>query len=47
MSVDPLKLGALGVSMAQAVEAVKQSKSEADGRVIELAGAAYIIRGRG
>jgi Cu(I)/Ag(I) efflux system membrane protein CusA/SilA len=45
--VDPLKLRARGVSMAQVVEAVKKSNSEADGRLLELSGAEYMIRGRG
>jgi Cu(I)/Ag(I) efflux system membrane protein CusA/SilA len=45
--VDPIKLRARGVSMAQVVEAVKKSNSEASGRVLELSGAEYMIRGRG
>ena len=45
--VDPVKLRARGVSMAQVVEAVKKSNSEAGGRLLELAGAEYMIRGRG
>ena len=45
--VDPVKLRARGVSMAQVVEAVKKSNSEADGRLLELSGAEYMIRGRG
>jgi Cu(I)/Ag(I) efflux system membrane protein CusA/SilA len=45
--VDPVKLRARGVSMAQVVDAVKKSNSEAGGRVLELAGAEYVIRGRG
>src|SRR5689334_4948786 len=45
--VDPLKLRARGVSMTQVVEAVKQSNSEAGGRLLEMAGAEYMIRGRG
>ena len=45
--MDPLKLRARGVSMAQVVEAVKKSNSEAGGRLLELAGAEYMIRGRG
>jgi Cu(I)/Ag(I) efflux system membrane protein CusA/SilA len=45
--VDPVKLRARGVSMAQVVEAVKKSNSEAGGRVLELSGAEYMIRGRG
>ena len=34
--VDPLRLRARGVSMAQVVEAVKRSNSEAGGRLLEL-----------
>jgi Cu(I)/Ag(I) efflux system membrane protein CusA/SilA len=45
--VDPLKLRARGVSMSQVLEAVKKSNSEAGGRLLELSGAEYMIRGRG
>jgi Cu(I)/Ag(I) efflux system membrane protein CusA/SilA len=45
--IDPLKLRERGVSLAQVVEAVKKSNSEADGRLLELSGAEYMIRGRG
>ena len=34
--VDPVRLRARGVSMAQVVEAVKKSNSEAGGRLLEL-----------
>lgn len=47
VTIDPLKLRALGVTMAQVVEAVKKSNSEADGRLLEVSGAEYMIRGRG
>jgi Cu(I)/Ag(I) efflux system membrane protein CusA/SilA len=45
--VDPIKLRARGVSLAQVIEAVKKSNTEADGRLLELSGAEYMIRGRG
>src|SRR6185369_17277464 len=45
--VDPVRLRARGVSLAQVIEAVKKSNSEAGGRVLEFAGAEYMIRGRG
>ena len=45
--VDPIQLRARGVSMTQVVEAVKRSNSEAGGRLLEFAGAEYMIRGRG
>jgi Cu(I)/Ag(I) efflux system membrane protein CusA/SilA len=45
--VDPLKLRARRVTMAQVVEAVKRSNSEVSGRMIELSGAEHMIRGRG
>ena len=45
--VDPVKLRARGVSMTQVVDAVKKSNSEAGGRLLEVSGAEYMIRGRG
>src|SRR5579863_6084887 len=45
--VDPVRLRARGVSVGQVVEAVKQSNSEAGGRLLEFSGAEYMIRGRG
>jgi Cu(I)/Ag(I) efflux system membrane protein CusA/SilA len=47
VAVDPVRLRARGVSMAQVVEAVKKSNSEAGGRLLEISGAEYMIRGRG
>ena len=45
--VDPVRLRARGVSIGQVVDAVKKSNSEAGGRLLEIAGAEYMIRGRG
>ena len=45
--VDPIRLRARGVTIGQVVEAVKKSNSEAGGRLLEFAGAEYMIRGRG
>lgn len=45
--VDPVRLREHGVSMAQVLDAVKKSNSEVGGRVLESAGAEYMIRGRG
>jgi Cu(I)/Ag(I) efflux system membrane protein CusA/SilA len=45
--VDPVRLRARGVSIEQVVAAVKQSNSEAGGRLLEFSGAEYMIRGRG
>jgi Cu(I)/Ag(I) efflux system membrane protein CusA/SilA len=45
--VDPIRLRARDVTMAQVMDAVKKSNSEAGGRVLESAGAEYVIRGRG
>jgi Cu(I)/Ag(I) efflux system membrane protein CusA/SilA len=47
VQVDPIRLRARSVSMAEVVDAVKKSNSEAGGRVLEWAGAEYMIRGRG
>jgi Cu(I)/Ag(I) efflux system membrane protein CusA/SilA len=45
--IDPARLRARGVSIGQVVAAVKQSNSEAGGRLLEFSGAEYMIRGRG
>src|SRR5262249_5704658 len=47
VDVDPLRLRARGVTLAQVVEAVAQCNSAVGGHVIEKANAEYIVRGIG
>jgi Cu(I)/Ag(I) efflux system membrane protein CusA/SilA len=45
--VDPVRLKVYGLSLMDIMEAVKKSNLDVEGRVLELSGAEYMIRGRG
>ncbi|MDH3655214.1 MAG: CusA/CzcA family heavy metal efflux RND transporter [Myxococcales bacterium] len=47
VQVDPVKLRAYGVGIADVVRAVRESNEDAGGRTIEIAGHEQMIRGRG
>lgn len=47
VNVDPNKLLAFNVSINKVIEAVRGSNSESGGRMIEVGGAEYMVRGRG
>jgi Cu(I)/Ag(I) efflux system membrane protein CusA/SilA len=47
VNLDPNRLRAHGIPIARVVEAVKGGNGEAGGRLVEIAGAEYMIRGRG
>jgi Cu(I)/Ag(I) efflux system membrane protein CusA/SilA len=47
VDVDPDKLLAYHVSLARVVDAVRESNEDAGGRVLEMGGNEYIVRGRG
>ncbi|MEW5765764.1 MAG: efflux RND transporter permease subunit [Acidobacteriota bacterium] len=47
VTVDPNRLQAFGLSIADVMKAVQQSNSEAGGRLVEWAGTEYMVRGRG
>ena len=47
VQVDPNKLRSYGIAMNQMVEAVRAGNEDAGGRLLELSGAEYMIRGRG
>lgn len=47
VSVDPAKLLAYGLSMQQVVAAVQSSNVDVGGRVLEMGGTEYVVRGRG
>src|ERR1700686_780974 len=47
VNVDPNKLLAYGISLSTVIERVKASTNEVGGRVLELNGARYMVRGLG
>jgi copper/silver efflux system protein len=47
VNVDPNRLQAYNISINKVVDAVRGSNSETGGRMIELGGAEYMVRGRG
>jgi Cu(I)/Ag(I) efflux system membrane protein CusA/SilA len=47
VEVDPTKLHAYGLSLAEVSGAIRRSNSEVGGRVIEMSGREYFVRGRG
>jgi Cu(I)/Ag(I) efflux system membrane protein CusA/SilA len=47
VTVDPGRLKAYGLGMMEVAEAVRQSNNEVGGRLLELSGREYMVRGRG
>jgi Cu(I)/Ag(I) efflux system membrane protein CusA/SilA len=47
VTVDPDRLRAFGVALPDVVEAIRQSNNDVGGRVLELSGREYYVRGRG
>ena len=47
VEVDPEKLHAYGLSLADVTGAIRRSNSDVGGRVIEMSGREYFVRGRG
>jgi copper/silver efflux system protein len=47
ITVDPTKLAAFDLPLAQVVAAIRQSNNEVGGRLMEFAGSEYMVRGRG
>jgi Cu(I)/Ag(I) efflux system membrane protein CusA/SilA len=47
VEVDPAKLLAYGIPIARVTEAVRNSNADVGGRVLEMGGSEYVIRGRG
>ena len=45
--VDPNRLQSLGLTLNDVTEAARRSNSEVGGRVVEMSGAEYVVRGRG
>ena len=47
VNIDPNKLLGYGVSIGDVIQAVRQSNEDVGGRVLEVAGHEYVVRGRG
>ena len=47
VTVDPNKLASYGIPLNMVIEAIRESNNEVGGRLIEFAGAEYMVRGRG
>ena len=47
VQVDPAKLLAYGVSIQKVTDAVRTSNADVGGRVLEMGGSEYVVRGRG
>ena len=47
IEVDPARLLAFGITMSEVVSAVQASNQDVGGRVLELGGTEYVVRGRG
>jgi Cu(I)/Ag(I) efflux system membrane protein CusA/SilA len=47
VTVDPGRLRAYGVSLNEVTEAIRQSNNDVGGRILEMSGREYYVRGRG
>ncbi|HEY7374267.1 MAG TPA: efflux RND transporter permease subunit [Polyangia bacterium] len=47
VTVDPTRLRAFGIGLPEVVDAIRRSNNDVGGRVLELAGREYYVRGRG
>ena len=47
VNVDPSRLQAYNIAIGKVVDAIRSSNNEAGGRMLELGGAEYMVRGRG
>ncbi len=47
VTVDPARLRAQNVSLPEVIEAIRQSNDDVGGRVLEMSGREYYVRGRG
>ena len=47
IQIDPTRLAAYNISLMKIMEAIRKSNSEVEGRVLELSGVEYMVRGRG
>lgn len=47
VTVDPSRLRAYGVTLGEVIDAIRQSNNDVGGRILELSGREYYVRGRG
>ena len=47
VTVDPNRLSSYGISLMKVMDAVRRSNIDVEGRVLELSGTEYMVRGRG
>ena len=47
VNIDPNRLSAYGLSIREVVERIKMSNNDVEGRLIEMSGREYMVRGRG
>lgn len=47
ITIDPNRLSAYNISLMKVMEAVRKSNNDVEGRVLELSGVEYMVRGRG
>ncbi len=47
VNIDPRRLSAYGFSIREVMERIKMSNNDVEGRLIEMAGREYMVRGRG
>jgi copper/silver efflux system protein len=47
VNIDPNRIAAYNIPLMKIMEAIKKSNTEVEGRVLELSGAEYMVRGRG
>src|SRR5581483_9819421 len=47
VNLDPLRLQAYGISVTAVADAVRAGNDESGGRLLEIGGAEYMVRGRG
>ncbi len=47
ITVDPVRLSAFNIPITKVMEAVRRSNRDVEGRVLELSGVEYMVRGRG
>src|SRR5215471_9438620 len=47
VTIDPNRLRAYGVTLSEVIEAIRQSNNDVGGRILELSGREYYVRGRG
>ena len=47
VNVDPVRLKAYNIALPRVMDAIRKSNLDVEGRVLELSGAEYMIRGRG